>query len=219
MKKGLKVLIAFTITLIFIYIGNIGITGYLKYKDVVYNVGIEEKILQIKSSKDYIKISDISSDFLNAIVSIEDHRFYEHNGLDFVGIIRATINNIKEGKIVQGGSTITQQLVKNIYLDEDKNYSRKVAEVFLVNKIEKNYSKQDILEIYVNIIDYGNGYTGIKDASEGYFNTNPSDLNYEEATILAGIPQYPDGYNLTKYYKRALARQQLVIEAINKYKY
>ncbi len=219
MKKGLKVLIAFTITLIFISIGNIGITGYLKYKDVVYNVGIEDKILQIKSSKDYIKISDISSDFLNAIVSIEDHRFYEHNGLDFVGIIRATVKNIKEAKIVQGGSTITQQLVKNIYLDEDKNYSRKVAEVFLVNKIEKNYSKEDILEIYVNIIDYGNGYTGIKDASEGYFNTNPSDLNYEEATILAGIPQYPDGYNLTKYYERALARQQLVIEAINKYKY
>lgn len=217
MKKAIKTLIFFMITLILISIGNIGIRGYFKYRDVVYNIGIEEKILKIKNSKDYIEISKINNDFLNAIVSIEDHRFYNHDGLDFVGITRAIVTNIKEGKIVQGGSTITQQLVKNIYLDEDKNYSRKVAEVFLVDKIEKTYSKDEILEIYVNAIDYGNGYIGIKEASNGYFNVQPEDLNYEQATILAGIPQYPQGYNLIKYYDRALNRQELVIEAINKY--
>lgn len=217
MKKGIKTLIFFMITLIFILTLNIGTSGYLKYKDVVHNIGIEEKILEIRNSDNYIKINHIDTDFLKAIVAIEDHRFYEHNGLDFVGITRAIVSNIREGKIVQGGSTITQQLVKNIYLDEAKNYSRKVAEVFLVNKIEKTYSKDEILEVYVNAIDYGNGYIGIKDASNGYFDVLPENLNYEQATILAGIPQYPEGYNLTKYYDRALNRQELVIEAINKY--
>lgn len=217
MKKGIKKLIFLMVIFSFISICNISISGYFMYQDVVNNIGIEEKILQIKESKDYVDIKDINKDFLNAIVSIEDHRFYEHNGLDFVGITRAIVSNIKEGKIVQGGSTITQQLVKNIYLNEEKSYSRKVAEAFLVNTIENTYSKDEILEIYVNVINYGNGYTGIKEATNGYFNTSPKYLTYNQATILAGIPQYPEGYNLTKYYDRALDRQELVINAINKY--
>ncbi|MGL5313594.1 MAG: biosynthetic peptidoglycan transglycosylase [Peptostreptococcaceae bacterium] len=191
--------------------------GYNKYKYVVTNIGIETKISGIKNNNNYTDIKDIDKDFLNAIVSIEDHRFYEHNGLDFIGIVRATMNNVKEGRIVQGGSTITQQLVKNIYLDGDRNYSRKVAEVFLVNEIENMYTKNEILELYANVINYGNGYIGIKDACNGYFDTVPSELNYEEAAMLAGLPQYPEGYNPKKYYEKAVARQQIVLEAIDKY--
>jgi sporulation protein YunB len=107
MKKGIKALIFFMITLIFILTLNIGSSGYLKYKDVVHNIGIEEKILEIRNSDDYIKINHIDTNFLNAIVAIEDHRFYEHDGLDFVGITRAIVSNIREGKIVQGEQRIS----------------------------------------------------------------------------------------------------------------
>lgn len=220
MNKLLKNIIVFTLAamiIVSIPIGNVVLKGYFKFKYVVENIGIEEKICEIQNNQNYIKFEDIDSDFINAIVSIEDHRFYEHDGVDYIGIARATISNIKEGKIVQGGSTITQQLVKNIFLDGDKNYSRKVAELFLTNKIEKIYSKEEILEIYANAVNYGNGYIGIKEASKGYFNVEASNLNDKQAAMLAGILQYPEGYNPEKYYDKAVARQQLVLEAVNKY--
>ena len=127
------------------------------------------------------------------------------------------IKNIQAGKIVQGGSTITQQLAKNLYLNGDREFSRKVSEVFLVNDLEKKYSKNEIFEIYANIINYGNGYTGIKEASEGYFGEESDDLNLQQATMLAGLLQSPKRYNPTKYYDKAVARQKDVIAAMQKY--
>ena len=215
--KYLTVSITTIIMFISISIGKIVQDGYFEYKKVINNTSIEEKIEEIKNSKDYVKFENIDRDFINAIISVEDHRFYEHNGLDFVSIIRATIKNIESGKIVQGGSTITQQLAKNLYLDEDWKFSRKVSEVFLVNDIEEKYSKNEIFEIYANIINYGNGYIGIKEASKGYFGVDTNDLNLQQATMLAGLPQSPDRYNLIKYYDKALARQKEVISAMQKY--
>ena len=215
--KYLTVSITTILMFISISIGKIVQDGYFEYKKAINNTSIEEKIEEIKNSKDYVKFENIDRDFINAIISVEDHRFYEHNGLDFVSIIRATIKNIESGKIVQGGSTITQQLAKNLYLDEDRKFSRKVSEVFLVNDIEEKYSKNEIFEVYANIINYGNGYIGIKEASKGYFGVDTNDLNLQQATMLAGLPQSPDRYNLIKYYDKALARQKAVISAMQKY--
>lgn len=220
MKRIFKYLMICTLTLMIIVsipVGNVVIDGYLKYKEVISSTSLQEKIKTVQSDKTYTKIEDIDKDFLNGIVSVEDHRFYRHNGLDYVGIARAAVNNLKAGKIVQGGSSITQQLAKNLYLNGDKNFSRKVAEVFLVRDIEKKYSKEEILEIYVNIINYGNGYIGIKEASEGYFNEEPYDLSLDEASMLAGLPQCPEGYNPKLHYDKAIARKEKVLASINKY--
>lgn len=220
MKKIYKYLIAFmiiTIILVSIPTSKVLIDGYRRYKEVINEVSLQDKVDQIQKNDNYVSIENIDEDFLTGIVSVEDHRFYNHKGLDFIGIVRATINNIKEGKIVQGGSTITQQLSKNIYLNGNKNFSRKVTELFLAKDIERLFSKDEILEIYVNIINYGNGYMGIKEASKGYFDVNTNNLSFEEASMLAGLPQCPEGYNPKKNYERSRKRQQQVIAAIDKY--
>lgn len=217
MKKFIRILIPSIVIISYLCIGDIFIDGYYKYKEAISTISLHDKVNEIKNSKDYEPIKNINKNFLDAIVSIEDHRFYNHNGVDFISIIRATINNLAEGKIVQGGSTITQQLAKNLYFDSDKNFSRKVAEVFLVHDLEKNYTKYQILEMYVNIINYGDNHIGIKEASNGYFDVEPSDLNLNEASILAGLPQCPNGYALSKHYDKAIARQKQVLEAMNVY--
>lgn len=219
MKKSIKILtlsIASIMILLCVSVGGTVIDGYNKYKEVTSSISLEKKVNEVKSDKDYTSIEKIDKDFLDGIVSVEDHRFYKHGGLDFISILRATINNVVEGKIVQGGSTITQQLSKNLYLNADKNLSRKVSEVFLAHDLEKNYSKDEILEMYVNIINYGDNYIGIKEASEGYFGVEPSNLDLNEASLLAGLPQSPNGYALSSNYDEAVARQKVVLEAMNK---
>ena len=217
MKKVIKTLIASIIIISCICIGNIFIDGYKEYKYAINTISLHDKVDEIKNDKDYEPIKNINKNFLDAIVSIEDHRFYNHKGVDFISIARASISNLIDGKIVQGGSTITQQLAKNLYFNSDKNFSRKVAEVFLAHDIEKNYTKDQILEMYVNIINYGDNHIGIKEASNGYFGVEPSDLDLNEASILAGLPQCPNGYALSKHYDKAIARQQQVLEAMNIY--
>ena len=205
------------VMMISIPVSKVVLDGYFEYKQAINNMSIDKKIEEIRNNENYVRFENIDKDFVNAIISVEDHRFYEHNGLDFISIARATIKNIQAGKIVQGGSTITQQLAKNLYLNGDREFSRKVSEVFLVNDLEKKYSKNEIFEIYANIINYGNGYTGIKEASEGYFGEESDDLNLQQATMLAGLSQSPKRYNPTKYYDKAVARQKDVIAAMQKY--
>ena len=220
MEKSIKTLlvcISAIIIFVSVPVGKIVLDGYSNYKEVISNMSLEDKIKEIKSDKDYVTIENIDEDFLNAIVSVEDHRFYNHGAIDFISLTRATVNNIKAGRVVQGGSTITQQLAKNIYLNGERRFSRKVSELFIANELEKKYSKNEILELYVNIINYGNGYTGIKEASEGYFNREVNNLELNEATMLAGIPQSPEGYNPKKYYDRASTRQKIVLAAVKKY--
>ena len=190
------------VMMISIPVSKVVLDGYIEYKQAINNMSIDKKIEEIRNNENYVRFENIDKDFVNAIISVEDHRFYEHNGLDFISIARATI---------------TQQLAKNLYLNGDREFSRKVSEVFLVNDLEKKYSKNEIFEIYVNIINYGNGYTGIKEASKGYFGEESDDLNLQQATMLAGLPQSPKRYNPTKYYDKAVARQKDVIAAMQKY--
>jgi len=185
--------------------------GYSLYRASTSEIGVQEKINSIRSSEDYTTIDGISKDFLDAIVSVEDHRFYNHNGIDLIAIGRSVISNIDAGKIVMGGSTITQQLAKNLFFTHEQKLERKIAEVFVVRELEKNYSKKEILELYVNVIYYGDGYSGIKQASRGYFNTSPSEITLSQSLLLAGLPQSPENYALSKNYEKAKKRSEIVL--------
>ena len=185
------------------------------YRSIVNDIEIENIVNEIQSSSNYVQAEDISEIFLDAIVAIEDHRFYKHGAIDLISIARATFINIKNKEIVEGGSTITQQLVKNLFLNMDQTLERKINELFIAFELEKLYSKEEILELYVNVVYYGDGFTGIKSASNGYFNKQPKDLTKDEATLLAGLPQAPSAYALNSNYVKALERQQQVIEALN----
>ncbi|MBD3107980.1 transglycosylase domain-containing protein [Bacillus sp. AGMB 02131] len=196
----------------------IGLTGYFKYKEAIKAIPIEEKVASIQESSNYTPLDEISADFTDAIVAIEDHRFYEHGAVDPIALARATFINLREKEVLQGGSTLTQQVAKNIYFENDQNFVRKVAELFVAYNLEKIYSKDEILELYVNVIYYGDGNYGIKEASENYFGKMPLELNYDEATLLAGLPQAPSAYALSTNYERAKQRQSEVIEALTEYR-
>ena len=160
---------------------------------------IDQKLQELSSHDDYVEIQNISDSLKTYFVNIEDKRFYEHNGIDLIGIVGSLISNLKEGYYKYGGSTITQQLAKNLYFkDGRKTLTRKVAEMFAAFEFERKYSKDKILEMYLNIIYFGNGYYGINEASQGYFEIFPKDLNEYQSSLLVGIPQAPSVYNLNE---------------------
>ena len=165
---------------------------------------------------EYVTLDNISNDVKNAIVSIEDKNFYSHNGFDILRIIKAIIINITSGKIKQGASTISQQYVKNLYLTFDKTWKRKIEEAYLTIELETHYNKDEILEGYLNTIDFGAGNYGIKNACKYYFNKEPSELSIEEATILVGIPKSPSYYNPITNYENAKDRQKEVLNSMYK---
>ena len=163
------------------------------------------------TDSNYVKLDDISDYVKDAMISIEDKNFYTHNGFDFMRILKAIFINIASGEIKQGASTISQQYVKNLYLTFDKTWKRKMEEAFLTIELETHYSKDEILEGYLNTIDYGAGNYGIKSASKYYFNKEPKDLTIEEATILVGIPRSPAYYNPITNFDNAKKRQKAVL--------
>lgn len=212
--KGIKGIIILVFLIIIFIIGYFVYDGYKLYKSVTQEISIEEKIAQIQASEEYIDIDGISKDYLNAVIAVEDKRFYDHFGIDIYSIGRALMNNIENKKIIGGGSTITQQLAKNMYFDQKKRLTRKVAELFVVFNLEENYSKDDILELYVNVIYFGDGYYGIKEASNGYFTKEANELDLNEATLLAGIPNAPSAYQLSNNSNYTYERQIIVINAM-----
>ena len=187
------------------------------YKEAISTMPLSQKVESIKSQKDYTSLSEIPKIYTVAVISVEDHRFEKHHGIDVIAISRAAFNDIRTMSFVEGGSTITQQLAKNMYFTQEKKITRKIAEVFMSYEIEKNYSKDEILELYVNTIYYGNNYYNIKSASLGYFDKLPKDLNSSECTMLAGIPNAPSLYNPKATTKLAKQRQKQVIQKMIKY--
>ena len=173
----------------------------------------------INKENDYVKLSEINDNIKNAIISIEDKNFYSHHGFDLGRIIKALIINLTSGQIKQGASTISQQYVKNLYLTFDKTWKRKIEEAYLTIELETHYSKDEILEGYLNTIDFGAGNYGIKQASNYYFNKEPIDLTLEEATILVGIPKSPNYYNPIVNYDNAKKRQKDVLYSMYKNKF
>lgn len=212
-KKILLLLILIILSILAIYIGQ----GYKMYKNALDDKPLEEMVQEIRSQKSYTKISNIPDIYKDAVIAVEDHRYYDHKGIDIIAIGRALLNDIRARELIEGGSTITQQLAKNMYFTQDKTLTRKIAEVFMAKKIESNYNKEEILELYVNYIYYGSGYYDIKSASLGYFDKEPQDLTEGESIMLAGIPNAPSVYNPKVSPRLARERQKQVINKMIKY--
>ena len=218
-KKGLKLFIFFFVIFLLIYFGVYwyagktdklsikGANGYFLYdiNDDVYTTG----------SNEWTKLNDISPNLKNATISIEDKNFYKHRGFDIFRILKALMINIKSKSNSQGASTITQQLSKNLFLNFDKTWSRKMKEAWITLRLETHYSKDRILEGYLNTINYG-GIFGIEDASNYYFGKKSSDLSLAEASILAGIPKNPSKYSPLTNLEEAKKRQRLILNSMVK---
>ncbi|MFA6867153.1 MAG: transglycosylase domain-containing protein [Clostridia bacterium] len=167
----------------------------------------------------YIPYSDINQNIINAFVSLEDKRFYKHKGVDYYRTAGAMVNNVKAGYTKEGGSTITQQLAKNTQLSSEKTYVRKIKEMKLASDIENKYTKEQILEYYLNAIYFGNGVYGIDSACKTYFNKSPTDINITEAAFLAGIVKNPSNYSPKNNPEKANERKNLVISLMKEQEY
>jgi penicillin-binding protein 1A len=161
-----------------------------------------------------VPFDQISSHLIKAVLSVEDQRFYDHNGIDALRIVAAFQRNVREGRRAEGGSTITQQLARQTFLSRDKTYRRKVREVILAGYLENLYSKDDILELYLNKVYFGDGLYGVEAASRGYFAKSASDLTIDEAALLAGLIKSPSSYAPTVNLDRAIARRNLVLQTM-----
>ena len=176
-------------------------------------------VYQGSRSNEWVNIEDISDYLINATIAIEDKSFYKHNGFDYLRIAKAMYLNIKNGEIVQGASTISQQYIKNLYLDFGKTWDRKIEEAFLTLELEVHYEKDEILEGYLNTINYGQGNLGIVNAASYYFNKKPSELTLEESIMLAGISKNPSKYNPVSNYDECIKRAKVVADAMLKNDY
>lgn len=173
-----------------------------------------ELYFQGSGEKEWVNLNNINNYVIKATINIEDKKFYEHHGFDILRITKAMLNNIKFGKIVEGASTITQQYAKNLYLDFDKTFKRKIDELWYTIQIETHYTKDEILEGYLNTINYGHGNYGIKNASKFYFNKDPIDLTLAEACILANIPKSPSNYSPINNFEVAKERQEKTLKSL-----
>lgn len=165
--------------------------GYQMYESAVALMPIEEKVEQIVTSECYIAVDEISQDFIDTLIETEDRRFYSHIAIDPIALIRAVVTNINQGQYKQGGSTITQQLAKNMYFSFEKRIPRKIAEIFVAMDLEKMYSKDEILSLYCSIIYFGNNCYGLKDASSFYFDKTPIELTNDESVRLVAALKAP----------------------------
>lgn len=179
----------------------------------------DELLYQGSRNNEWANLSDISPYLVDAVINVEDKNFYVHHGFDYLRIAKAMATNIRRNKIVQGASTISQQYIKNLYLDFDKTWKRKIEEAFLTLELEVHYDKDDILEGYLNTINYGQGNMGIVNAASYYFNKKPNELTLEEAIMLAGIPKNPSGYNPVNNYEASVNRAKVVAKAMLNNKY
>ena len=188
-------------------------------KSITYYDKYGNDLFQEREKNDYVELNNISDYVKNSIVSIEDKNFYNHKGFDYLRIAKAMLVNLKSKKLKEGASTISQQYIKNLYLTFDKTWERKIQEALLTLELETHYSKNEILEGYLNTIDFGAGNYGIKEASKYYFNKEPKDLSLAEASIMVGIPKNPSYYNPVTNYENAKDRQKNVLISMVKNKY
>ena len=193
--------------------------GYSMYRNALDQMSLADKVESIQDKEHYTTFEELPEVYVNAVVSVEDHRFYNHSGIDLIAIGRAVFNDLRAGRFVEGGSTITQQLAKHQYFTQEQTVERKIAEVFMALTMEQHFSKRTILELYVNSIYFGDGYEGIGSASWGYFGKAPSALDADECTLLAGIPNAPSVYALSQNPGLARERQQEVLRKLVSYDY
>lgn len=194
-----------------------GVKGYKMYREAAAWKPIEERVDEIRSQEHFTKYSDLPEFYIDAVISVEDHRFRTHPGIDIIAVCRAAWTDIRAMSYKEGGSTITQQLAKNMLFTQEKKMERKAAEVFAVFDIESKYSKEEILELYVNTSSFGSGYYGIYEAAQGYFKKNPHELTDYEAAMLAGVPNAPSEYSPDVNMELAAQRVGQVLKSMVKY--
>ncbi len=223
MKKKIKLLLRIGIFLFLAgIISLLGIYAYAFFSPrleltnlgKIYLYDQDEKLVfQGSKNNEWVSLNDISSNLINAVISVEDKNFYQHHGFDILRIMKAMQTNILH-KTRQGASTISQQYIKNMFLTFDQTWQRKIEEAFLTVELEVHYSKDDILEGYLNTINYGEGNYGIGNASQFYFNKSANDLTLEEALMLAGIPKSPNKFNPVANYEACIDRAKIVAKAM-----
>lgn len=218
MKIAKKILLFILIAIILI-LTVFCIIGYSTYSSALKDEPLITKIDSITSQDNFVKFSDLAEDYRNAVISVEDHRFYDHGPVDFIAIARALYVNFTNWELREGGSTITQQVAKNVIFSQEETFTRKLGEIFAAYDLEKNYSKNEIFELYVNTSYFGDGYYGIYDASHGYYNKEPKDLTLAEASMLAGVPNAPSVYAPTVNPDLAKERQEHVLDKMLEYGY
>ena len=211
MKKIIGKLILLILAIILTVGIVFGATGYSYYKEALEEMPLKEKVSEIRANENFTKFEEMPQIYINAVIAVEDKRFYTHNGIDPISLGRAIINDIKAREFVEGGSTITQQFAKNAYFTQKKEMMRKVSEAFMAIEIEKNYEKEDILEFYLNTSYFGDGCYTVKEASRHYFGKEPIEMTNYEATLLAGVPNAPSVYAPTKNLDLAHKRQKQVL--------
>lgn len=218
--KFIRRLLLLVLIVLIVFCGVAYVNGNKLYTETIAKESLEQKIKSVKADKNFVSINNVPKYYTNAIVAVEDHRFYKHGAVDIISIGRAIVSNIKQKDFKEGGSTITQQTAKNLYfISENDAISRKVAEVLVGIDLEKKYSKDEILELYFNTIYFGDGYYGIKEACNGYLNKEPKDMTLSEATMLAGVPNAPSAYAPTANIELTQSRQKKVISSMIEYGY
>lgn len=215
LKRIIFIVVLISMSIALLFVGN----GYDMYKQAIEQISVEDKIAEIKDKENYTNFSELPQMYKNAVIAVENHRFYKHNGIDIIAIGRSAFNDIKAMSFVEGGSTITQQLAKNIYFTQEKKIERKIAEVFMAFEIEKNCDKDEILELYLNTSYFGDGYYTPKEACRGYFNKELNEMTDYECILLAGIPNAPSVYAPTKNPELAKQRQKQVMKKMIEYGY
>lgn len=175
-----------------------------------------ETLSVLKGEKDayYVEYDDIPIYIKQAIVSTEDKRFFKHKGLDYKGILRAIVAMIRDGEVTQGGSTITQQLARTVFLSNEKTWERKIEEMYIAVELEAKYSKEDILEFYINNVCFANGYYGIQAAAEGYFGVDVNHLSLSQMVYLCAIPNNPTMYNPLKKHDMTIKRRNRILKTM-----
>ncbi len=172
-----------------------GLSGWIMYRECITESPLQTVVENIQNQEGYIELDQISSEYIEALLESEDQVFYKHHGFNLVSTLRALMTNIQEGYYAEGGSTITQQLAKNLYFDFDKKIERKVAELFMAHEIEESLEKDEILEIYLNVIYSGENCYGIEEAAQHYFSVSALDLNEEQIEALVVTVKSPNNYN------------------------
>jgi len=211
-------IVKIVVVLIFAVVGFYGVKGYIMFKNSVKEVSISELTDEIFTQEDFVSYNELPEIYINAVISVEDKRFYTHHGIDVFATGRAVLTDLKTMSFAEGGSTITQQVAKNLLFTQEKKIERKFAEVFAAFELEEKFSKKQIFELYVNTIYFGNGYYGIYEASHGYFGKEPYELTNYEAVMLAGLPNAPSDYSPGSSMKLAEKRMKVVLKRMVKCK-
>lgn len=218
--KYVKRILLFLLIALVVVASVILLNGYKMHASALEQQSLADKVSEIQNSDNFCSKEDLPIQYWNAIIAVEDHRFYQHGPIDPIALLRAFVVNVRSQELSEGGSTITQQVAKNLYYITEKDVvNRKIAEIFTAYELERNYSKDEILELYANTIYFGDGYYGIKEACQGYFGKDPKDMNLYESSMLAGVPNAPSAYAPTKNFDYATSRQKKVLRSMVEYGY